>query len=61
MIRTNLSSLYSTRKNANMYDIKIDDDFNYYLFVNNKFIKTYKYKKTLDNYVRIHFNVQLMF
>ena len=39
----------------------MDDDYNYYLFVNNKYIKKYKNKMSLYNFIRLNYNVNLMF
>ena len=56
-----LECLYFTRSNNSTYEIKIDDTFNYYLFINNKYIKKYKYKNALYNFVRLTYNVNLIF
>lgn len=56
-----LECLYFTHSNNNTYEIKIDDNFNYYLFINDKYIKKYKYKNALYNFVRLTYNVNLIF
>ena len=56
-----LECLYFTNSNNNTYEIKIDDNFNYYLFINDKYIKKYKYKAFLYNFVRLTYNVNLIF
>lgn len=56
-----LECLYFIHSNNNTYEIKIDDNFNYYLFINDKYIKKYKYKTTLYNFVRLTYNVNLIF
>ena len=56
-----LECLYFTNSNNSTYEIKIDDNFNYYLFINDKYIKKYKYKNALYNFVRLTYNVNLIF
>ena len=56
-----LECLYFTHSNNSTYEIKIDDTFNYYLFINNKYIKKYKCKNALYNFVRLTYNVNLIF
>ena len=48
----NLTGLYFTKHNENTFEIKVrENDDKYYLFINGKFIKAYKYKEKL--YVEI--------
>lgn len=56
-----LEFLYLTRKNGITFEVKVDDDFNYYLFVNGEYIKIYKNKNSLYNYVKLNYDVDLMF
>ena len=56
-----LECLYFTHSNNSAYEIKTDDNFNYYLFINDKYIKKYKYKNALYNFVRLTYNVNLIF
>lgn len=56
-----LTGLYCTIKNGVKCEIKIDSTFNYYLFINNNFIKKYKYKKALFNRVLYNYDIILMF
>jgi len=63
-----LTGLYYTRHNGNKFEIKINTydmknnfDDKYYLFINDKFIKAYKYKTSLYNYVRNNYDTNLMF
>ena len=58
----NLTGLYFTKHNENTFEIKVrENDDKYYLFINGKFIKAYKYKMSLYNYVRINYDTILLF
>lgn len=66
-MKKELLTLYYKKENGEKYEIKVNDclysdkwDEKYYLFINDKFIKSYKYKMALYNYVRINYNVNLM-
>lgn len=67
ILHKDLIGLYATRNNGNLYEIKVncatyenDFDGKYYLFINGKFIRAYKYKKSLTEYVRINYDTILM-
>ena len=52
---------YKYDKNCNIYiEITIDDLDNYYLYVNDELIKTYKNKKCLYDYVRNNYNITII-
>ena len=63
-----LLGLYYTRdKHGNTFEIKINCetysekwDGKYYLFINKKLIKAYKYKTALTEYVRLNYNTTIM-
>lgn len=56
----NLSGLYSTRQNVSI-EVKIDSELDYYyIFINNRFIKKYKSKMKVYNYLRNTFGIVIM-
>ena len=62
-----LTSLYYEKTKQNTFEIKINCptyeenwDEKYYLFINGKLIKAYKYRNALTEYVRINYNTTLM-
>ncbi len=46
-----LYSLYTKKGKKHIFDVKIDDKDNLYLFIDYVLIKKYKNKKCLENYV----------
>jgi hypothetical protein len=56
----NLRGFYSTRQNVSI-EIKVDSELDYYyIFINNRFIKKYKNKMKVYNYLKNTFGIVVL-